>query len=719
MATFRALQPAPMDDETPPAPQSRPLLTQKPKRTVTLGACVACRKRKSKCDGNRPVCTCCTQKDTECLYELGPNEKPSQAMKRKNEEMQGELSNLRQLYDFLRLRPEQEAMEILRRIRETSPESSPSQHIQQLADFVRHGELPAPKSSQSPPSPYHREHSQPLTLPSIRFALDAPSNMDMQNLPYPGILSFGMEGPAPQRRKYGSDADLSVRSGTQTTLLPPTSIEAILHSPTNGTIKRSQLDSRLASARDWTAVTNDADLLESILATWTTDEYSFYHYLDRNAFLDDMASGRSDFCSELLVNALLASACSTNPRVKDRAIPFSEASIMTKFFKEATRLWDLEAGSCSLTRIHAAICLYLFLGKHGRDKSGHEFLVEACKISKDLGLFDAQPSHQVHKPQFASQNQWDHVRAVTAWALFSFQLNMSFTYSFPPLINTLPFVRIPYQDDPDAEAMFRSECTKNIILLDCVNAIHSRPKETDQSPPPDPDHTEACHVRLKSWWQTRPRSIRPELSPLKEHLLFAMMYHTTVIKLFQPILNSVGNSATDLSREHAQSVTFASLREIRGLLTVQERRYGWTSSIGLVLHALSVASFGSLDEISQTYPDPTDATQSEPYRGLLVCLRALASLSSYNFYAQPLFRLLTQKCQTLNLPLPVELQTTVDHYTTEEWTRYVANVVSSQYIADISKTTIDDEDNARMDAIISAWEDLSIDEYAKGKERRT
>jgi hypothetical protein len=70
--------------------------------------------------------------------------------------------------------------------------------------------------------------------------------------------------------------------------------------------------------------------------------------------------------------------------------------------------------------------------------------------------------------------------------------------------------------------MFRSECTKNIIILDCVNAIHSHPTEADQSPiPPDPDHIEACHGRLESWWQARPLSLRPELSPLHQHLLFA------------------------------------------------------------------------------------------------------------------------------------------------------------------------------------------------------
>jgi hypothetical protein len=68
-------------------------------------------------------------------------------------------------------------------------------------------------------------------------------------------------------------------------------------------------DARLASARNWTSVTEDTNLLVALLSAWTVREYSYYHYLDREAFLDDMAAGRSDFCSPLLVNALLASAC--------------------------------------------------------------------------------------------------------------------------------------------------------------------------------------------------------------------------------------------------------------------------------------------------------------------------------------------------------------------------------------------------------------------------
>lgn len=195
-----------MDQEPAPQPQPRPILTSKPKRTVTLGACVACRKRKSKCDGSRPVCTCCSQKDTQCIYELGPNEKPSQAMKRKNEEMQGELSNLRQLYDFLRLRPEHEAFEILRRIRSNSPDVSPSQRIQELADFVRHGDLPLQRPLRtSPSSGFEREASHPVTLPPLRQALDSPSAMESYNLPFPGIIPMGFDGPATQRRRHTHD----------------------------------------------------------------------------------------------------------------------------------------------------------------------------------------------------------------------------------------------------------------------------------------------------------------------------------------------------------------------------------------------------------------------------------------------------------------------------------------------------------------------------------
>jgi hypothetical protein len=112
-----------------------------------------------------------------------------------------------------------------------------------------------------------------------------------------------------QARSYHRPLLTNLSSDSQSTPPPPTSIEAILQHHSDAVVDESLADPRLASARHWTTVTSDTHLIVSILDSWTTREYSYYHYLDRDAFLDDMASGRTDYCSALLVNALLASAC--------------------------------------------------------------------------------------------------------------------------------------------------------------------------------------------------------------------------------------------------------------------------------------------------------------------------------------------------------------------------------------------------------------------------
>jgi hypothetical protein len=132
-------------------------------------------------------------------------------MKRKNEEMQGELSNLRQLYDFLRLRPEHEALDILRRIRAVSPDAPPSQRIQELAESLQRDDHLGQQQSRAPSSSPHQETKQPVTLPPLRLALDASTDLGSYSLPFPGILSMGSDGPMTQRRRHTNDMDVSAR----------------------------------------------------------------------------------------------------------------------------------------------------------------------------------------------------------------------------------------------------------------------------------------------------------------------------------------------------------------------------------------------------------------------------------------------------------------------------------------------------------------------------
>lgn len=96
---------------------------------------------------------------------------------------------------------------------------------------------------------------------------------------------------------------------SQRSLPKPTSIEAILHTPSTAAVDDLAADPRLGYVSNWTNVADDTGFLAHLLTIWTEREYTYYHFLDREAFLADLSCGRSDFCSELLVNAVLASAC--------------------------------------------------------------------------------------------------------------------------------------------------------------------------------------------------------------------------------------------------------------------------------------------------------------------------------------------------------------------------------------------------------------------------
>ena len=59
----------------------------------------------------------------------------------------------------------------------------------------------------------------------------------------------------------------------------------------------------------WTAVSSDDVLLRKLLETYFIYEYPPFPFFHKDYFLDDMATGRTRFCSSVLVNCVLAAAC--------------------------------------------------------------------------------------------------------------------------------------------------------------------------------------------------------------------------------------------------------------------------------------------------------------------------------------------------------------------------------------------------------------------------
>lgn len=71
------------------------------------------------------------------------------------------------------------------------------------------------------------------------------------------------------------------------------------------------VDPRLSAAKPsmWTTVSSNDVLMRQLLSYFFRCEYSFECLFQKNLFLEDLVSGKTRFCSSLLVNAILAYAC--------------------------------------------------------------------------------------------------------------------------------------------------------------------------------------------------------------------------------------------------------------------------------------------------------------------------------------------------------------------------------------------------------------------------
>jgi len=187
-----------------------------------------------------------------------------------------------------------------------------------------------------------------------------------------------------------------------------------------------------------------------------------------------------------------------------------------------------------------------------------------------------------------------------------------------------------------------------------------------------------------------------------------MQHNVSITRIFQPFLDpksSLERVKTYHSR--ARSCFSASMKELRRLLILQEVHHGWSHAFALVLHPIMVTGFGSLDEIALEHRSGFSYEHNEPYQGLLTCFHALNTMSNFIYVAQPLYRILTQACETLDIRLPFEVTSTLGYYRSEEWTKNAASLVRSQYIADKRKT-VKDPESLSIDVVVSQWDALTL-----------
>lgn len=139
----------------------------------------------------------------------------------------------------------------------------------------------------------------------------------------------------------------------------------------------------------WTTVTTNKELIRHLLTMYFTWHYAYFTALSKKLFYRDFIQGRStQYCSSLLVNAMLALACHFSAWPAARRDPDDSATAGDHFFKEAKRLIleNDEHEKAKLCTVQALALMSVREAGCGREGSGWVYSGMSFRMAYDLGL---------------------------------------------------------------------------------------------------------------------------------------------------------------------------------------------------------------------------------------------------------------------------------------------------------------------------------------------
>lgn len=238
-----------------------------------------------RCPGQRPACSRCQARGLECVYLTDHAETQVQALKRKHDESQQENLVYKELYRLLVTVSEAEALDILQRLRAGTD-------VETTVRLAQEGDL----LLQLALKPESRFRYQFPYLPFMPAALQTSDNPYLESLLYEGALQGFSQPPPQQQQPSSATAGAAARASSYNNIyLKPYHAAELV-------------DGRLASvkASDWTTVTTDDILFRRLLRAYLVYEYCVAPAFQKDYFLYDLARGKGQLCSPLLVNSVMA-----------------------------------------------------------------------------------------------------------------------------------------------------------------------------------------------------------------------------------------------------------------------------------------------------------------------------------------------------------------------------------------------------------------------------
>ena len=208
----------------------------------------------------------------------------------------------------------------------------------------------------------------------------------------------------------GTSNLLSLGSGVDTTDTTP---------PLNRGVQMPK--QQLTPVTSWTTVTDDTELILHLLNMYFAWHYAYFTILSKTLFYQNLIYGspsqgttrENEFCTPLLLNAILSLGCHFTSWPAARADPSDSATAGDHFFKEAKRLIleNDEHENPRLATVQALALMSVREAGCGREAKGWVYSGMSFRMAFDLGL-------NVDSANLSFGEQEMDARRMTIWGCF-------------------------------------------------------------------------------------------------------------------------------------------------------------------------------------------------------------------------------------------------------------------------------------------------------------
>ncbi|EEH49518.2 uncharacterized protein PADG_05597 [Paracoccidioides brasiliensis Pb18] len=534
------------------------------KRRCVSSACIACRKRKSKCDGNTPTCAACASVyHTPCIYDPNSDHRRKGVYKQDIDNLKNRNSTLQTLVQAILSYDEADVPDLIRQIRS-------SENLEEVAETILEREKKARRTA----------------VPEVFTDEDVGEASD--------VPKFESE-LAGKMSKLVLDGSVRFVGGTSNLIFLPA--ELSLEEPDTSFGLLEPVKDADEFITGWTEVTKSKELICHLLTMYFTWHYAYFTTLSKKLFYRDFVKGRSSqHCSPLLVNAMLALGCHFSSWPAARRNPEDSATAGDHFFKEAKRLLSEndEHEKAKLCTVQALALMSVREAGCGREGSGWVYSGMSFRMAYDLGL----NVDGTGITSYVLPDEDIDARRITFWGCFLFDKCWSnYLGRQPQLVTTgisVPKFDVfpdedfemwsPYTDSGVTHEHAQPSRTRAValrILRLCeissdllASFYHPTALEGQIGKQEELKRLSQLHTRLEAWRKVLPKEMEPKEGQLPQVLLMHMFFQLLFIHLYRPFLKYTKSTSPLPSHVSPRKLCSQAASMISKLLRFYKRTYG-------------------------------------------------------------------------------------------------------------------------------------------------